>query len=225
MGLPKETHQTTTHHQTPLHRTLTSQRLDSYAWLWLLAGLLYGLIALRRRSFGWGILAALAANAGMWALLAHNGVSAAVHPQVWVIPVALIVLVSEHVHRRALRREVSSGLRYLGIGMLYLSSAADMFIAQVGESIWLPVVLAVLCVAGIFAGIMLRVRAFLFIGAGFLLLDIFAMIWHSAVNRNQTWVWYVSGIVLGVAILALFAIFEKRKNDVHTIVEQLRKWD
>ena len=93
------------------------------------------MIALRRRSFGWAILAALAANAGMWSLLAHNGVSAAVHPRVWVIPLALIVLISEHVHRRALRREVSTGLRYLGIGMLYLSSAADMFIAEAGESI------------------------------------------------------------------------------------------
>ena len=55
---------------------------------------------------------------------------------------------------------------------------------------------------------MMRVRAFLFLGIGFLFLDIFAMIWHAAVNLEQTWVWYASGIVLGVAILALFAVFE-----------------
>src|SRR5205085_10893999 len=72
------------------------QHFDNYAGLWFLAGLLYGLVALSRRSFGWALLGALAATAGMWALLAHNGVSAAVHPQVWVIPLALIVLVSEH---------------------------------------------------------------------------------------------------------------------------------
>src|SRR5438552_18251724 len=100
-----------------------------------------------------------------------------------------------------------------------------MFITGTGDSLWLPVMLAVLCVAGIFAGIMLRVRAFLFLGAGFLLLDVFAMIWHAAVDRDQTWVWYVSGIVLGAAILALFALFEKRKNDVHAVVEELRQWD
>ena len=201
------------------------QEFDNYALLWTLAATLYGLIALRRQSFRWALVAALSANAGMWALLAHTDVSAAVHPQVWVIPLSLIILVSEHINRRELRREVSTGLRYVGIGMLYLSSAADMFIAGAGESIWLPVILAVFCVAGIFAGIMLRVRAFLFLGAGFLLLDIFSMIWHAAVDREQTWVWYVSGIVLGAAILALFALFEKRKNEVHEVVEQLRRWD
>ncbi|HEX4608683.1 MAG TPA: hypothetical protein VH092_10805, partial [Urbifossiella sp.] len=95
----------------------------------------------------------------------------------------------------------------------------------IGNSVWLPVVLAVFCVAGILAGIALRVRAFLFLGVGFLLLDIFAMIWHAAVDLAQTWVWYASGIVLGAAILALFAVFEKRKNEVRGVVEELRRWD
>jgi hypothetical protein len=201
------------------------KHFDSYAGLWFLAGLLYGLVALSRRSFGWALLGALALNAGMWSLLAHTGVSAAVHPQVWVIPLALIVLVSEHLNRRSLRPELSAGLRYLGIGMLYLSSAADMFIAGAGGSVWLPVVLAVLCVAGVVAGIVLRVRAFLFLGTGFLLLDIFAMLWHAAVDRAQTWVWYASGVVLGVVILALFALLEKRRNEVQRVVERIRQWD
>ena len=72
---------------------------------------------------------------------------------------------------------------------------------------------------------MLRVRAFLFLGAGFLALDMFAMIWHAAVDRSQTWVWYVSGIVLGAAILALFAVFEKRRNDVLAVVDRVRSWN
>ena len=95
------------------------QHFKLYALLWFLAGLLYGLIALNRRSFGWALLGALAVNAGIWSLLAHTGVSAAVHPQVWVIPLALIVLVAEHVNRRELRPDVSAGLRYLGTTMLY----------------------------------------------------------------------------------------------------------
>ncbi len=201
------------------------QHFDSYAGLWFLAGLLYGLVALSRWSFGWALLGALATNAGVWSLLAHTEVSAAVHPQVWVIPLALIVLVSEHVNRRELRAEVSAGLRYLGIGMLYVSSAADMFIAGVGESLWLPVILACLCVAGVIGGIVLRVRAFMFLGTGFLLLDVFAMIWHAAVDRDQTWVWYASGIVLGAGILALFALFEKRRDDLLAVVDRVRGWD
>jgi hypothetical protein len=188
------------------------QHFDSYAWLWSLAGGVYGLVALSRNSFGWALLAALASNAALWSLLRHEGIPFFVHPQAWVIPLALIVLISEHVNREKLRAELSNGLRYLGISMIYIASTSDMFIAGVGNSFWLPVVLAVLCVAGVLLGIMLRVRAFLYLGVGFLVLDIFSMIWHAAVNLEQTWVWYVSGIVLGVAILILFAIFEKRKK-------------
>jgi hypothetical protein len=201
------------------------QHYDAYATLWFLAGGLYCLQALSRWSYGWALAAALASNAGMWAMLAHHEVPPAVHPQVWVIPLALIVLVSEQVHRPRLRPDLAAGLRYLGVGMVYVASAADLFIAGVGQSLWLPVVLAALCLAGVVAGILLRVRAFLFLGVGFLGLDVFAMIWHAAVDRAQTWVWYVSGIVLGAAILALFAVLEKRRNDVMRLMDRLRQWD
>jgi hypothetical protein len=188
------------------------QHFGLYAWLWVLAGGLYGVVALLRKSFGWALLAALATNAALWALLTHHEVPFAVHPQAWVIPLALIVLVSEHLNRRRLSAEASNALRYAGITMIYVASAADMFIAGVGSSLWLPVVLAVLCVAGVFAGIVLRVRAFIYLGVAFLFLDVFSMIWHAAVNLQHTWVWYVSGIVLGVLVLGVFAYLEKRRT-------------
>lgn len=188
------------------------QHFNTYAWLWFLAGGVYGLVALSRQSFGWALLAALATNAAMWALLTHNGVPFFVHPQAWVIPLALIALVSEHINRHRLSDEASNALRYAGVAMIYIASAADMFLAGVGSSMWLPVVLAVLCVLGVLAGVALQVRAFVYLGAGFLLLDIFSMIWHAAVNLQQTWVWYASGIVLGVVVLALFAYLEKRRS-------------
>jgi len=187
--------------------------------------MLYGLIALSRKSFGWALLGALATNAGLWALLSHNGVPAIVHPQAWAIPLALIVLVSEHVNRHRLKANVASGLRYLGISMIYVASASDLFIAGVGQSLWLPVILAALCVAGLLAGVFFRIRAFLYLGLGFLMLDVFSMIWYAAVNREQTWVWYASGIVLGSIILALFAVLEKRRNDVRDLIGKLREWN
>ena len=188
------------------------QHFDTYAWLWFLAGGVYGLVALSRQSFGWALLAALATNAAMWSLLAHHEVPFAVHPQAWVIPLALVVLASEHINRRRLSAEASNAMRYAGVAMIYVASAADMFLAGVGNSMWLPVVLAVLCVAGVLSGILLRVRAFIYLGVGFLLLDLFSMIWYAAVDLEQTWVWYVSGIVLGVVVLALFAYLEKRRG-------------
>lgn len=71
--------------------------------------------------------------------------------------------------------------------------------------------LALLSVLGVLAGVLLRVRAYLFLGTGFLILVVFSMIWHTAVGLEQTWLWWVCGIVLGVAILTLFALFEQRR--------------
>ena len=143
--------------------------------------------------------AALATNAALWALLAHHEVPFAVHPQAWVIPLALIVLVSEHVNRRQLRPEASDGLRYLGhrddlrrVGGGHVHRRAS------GSRCGCRWCWRCCASPGVLAGILLRVRAFLFLGVGFLLLDVFAMIWHAAVDLRQTWVWYASGIVLGV---------------------------
>jgi hypothetical protein len=35
----------------------------------------------------------------------------------------------------------------------------------------------------------------------------------------------VSGFVLGAAILTLFAVFKKRRNDVLHLLEEIKRWD
>ena len=67
-------------------------------------------------------------------------------------------------------------------------------------------------------------RSFLFLGFTFLVLDFMSMIWYAAHDLHHTWVWYVCGIALGAAILAMFAVFEKRRNDVLAVVEHLKDW-
>jgi len=200
--------------------------LNSYALLWVSVCGLYSLVSLTRRSFLFALLAALAGNFALWSLLAqYDDLAFLLHPQCWLIPPALILLASEHANRDRLRPELGAGLRYLGISMIYVSSTADLFLAGLGHSYILPIVLAVLSLAGILLGILLRIRAFLFLGISFLFLDVFTMIWYAAVDRYHTWVWWVSGIVLGAAILTLFAVFEKRRNDVLQLLEEIKRWD
>src|SRR5205807_931220 len=81
------------------------------------------------------VLAALAANLGLWALLFHNRLDFLTHPQMWLIPLALIVLVAEQINRDRLGEAQSTALRYLALLTLYVSSTADMFIAGLGESV------------------------------------------------------------------------------------------
>jgi hypothetical protein len=200
------------------------EHFDFYALLWTMAALLYALLALTRRSMVLALVAALAGNFALWSLLTAHGIAFALHPQAWLIPLALIILAAEHINREQLSNETATGLRYLGISMIYVASTADLFITGLGSSLWLPVVLALLSVVGMLWGILCRIRAFLFLGFSFLVVDVFAMIWHAAVDRYHTWVWWACGIVLGVAILALFALFEKRRQDVLHLIEEMRRW-
>ncbi len=197
-----------------------------HALVWFVLGMLYAAVAVSRRSFHFALLAALAANFGLWVIFANvEGLHFIAHPQLWLIPVAIILLAAEHLNRDKLGEPQAAALRYLALTLLYLSSTADMFLAGIGNSVVLPMVLALLSVLGILLGILLRVRAFLFQGVTFLFVVVFTMIWLAAVKRGQTWVWFVFGIVLGAAIVALFALFEKRRNDVTRVVEELKKWE
>ncbi|MGH7320694.1 MAG: hypothetical protein ACRELA_13855 [Candidatus Rokuibacteriota bacterium] len=157
-------------------------------------------------------------------VLKHYGVAFLLHPQIWLIPVALTVLAAAELNRNRLAPPQLAGVRYLALIGVYVSSTADLFIAGLGKSVALPLALAVLSVGGVLLGILLRIRAFLFAGTTFLLVVVVSMIWHAAVGRQQTWVLWTSGIVLGAAVLALFAVFEKRRNDVVRVIEEIKGW-
>ena len=192
--------------------------------VWFLMALFYGVMAVTQRSWKCMVLAVLSANLGLWVGLNLSDFHFLQNPQLFVIPVALAGLVAEYLNHNRLSEAQSTAFRYLTLSAIYISSTADMFIAGLGNSWGLPLVLMVLSVAGMLAGILFRVRSFLFLGLTFLVLDVMSMIWHAAHNLNHTWIWYVCGIVLGAAILAMFALFEKRRNDVLAAVEQLKDW-
>jgi hypothetical protein len=199
-----------------------------YRWhaaIWFLTGLLYLAVALSRRSSNLALVAAVLANFGLWVLFGHHDqLSFLLHPQLWLIPIGIIVLAAEHLNRDRLQPPQALAMRYAGLMLIYVSSTADMFIAGLGANVLLPIGLAILSVAGVLLGMLLRVRAFLFLGVTFLFLVVFSQIWHQAVDRSQTWVWWASGIVLGVAILTLFALFEKRRNEVLKMIDDLKRW-
>jgi len=191
-----------------------------HAFLWFMLGLLYTLVAVLRRSSGWALAAALAANYGLWVIFAtQEALAFWLHPQLWLIPLGVILLTAENLNRDRLTPGQSQAVRYAGLLLIYLSSTADLFIHGLGQSVLLPIALALLSVLGVLAGILLRVRAFLFMGLTFLFLVVFSQIWHAAVDRAQTWVWWASGVVLGAAILTLFALFEKRRNDIVKLID------
>ncbi|MEW4569018.1 hypothetical protein AB1L88_14230 [Tautonia sp. JC769] len=192
----------------------------------VLAGGVYTALALLRSSIGFGAVAALAFNVGLWTVLGRReGFGLMDHPQFWIVPPALCVLVGAYLSRDRLSAAQSASVRHVAAGAVYLSSTADLILNGVAQDPWLPLVLGGLSLLGIFSGIALRVRGFLFLGLGFLGLSIFAMIWYAAVDLRQTWIWAASGIVAGILILAAFALFEKRRREVMDVVERLKGWE
>lgn len=197
----------------------------NYSLLLLSIGVLYAAMSMLRRSFMYGVLAAVAANGSLWYLFhEREGVSFFDHPQLWLIPPALSALIAGYINRDRLTAQQSAALRYACAIVIYVSSTADIFINGVASAPWLPAVLAALSILGVLAGIWLRVRAFLYLGTAFLVVAILTIIWHAAINQHRPYILFASGIVTGALILALFGLFEKRRDDVLRMVEELKHW-
>ncbi|MFN6137408.1 MAG: hypothetical protein ACK480_02740, partial [Planctomycetota bacterium] len=54
---------------------------------------------------------------------------------------------------------------------------------------------------------------------------LFSILWYAAVDLNQTWIWYVCGIVLGAAMLFVFAMFEKRREELKRLMTNVQTWE
>ncbi len=66
----------------------------------LAVGALYAALSVMRRSFGFGLLAVLAANGGFWYFLHDTAqISFFSHPQLWLVPLAVCVLVAAYLNR------------------------------------------------------------------------------------------------------------------------------
>ncbi len=203
---------------------IVASRIE-YSTLLFFVGGLYAVLSILRSSFMFGLLAAVAGNGGLWYLLHHTSEYRFwQHPQLWLIPVAVSVLIAAHLNRRDFSDSQMAGIRYLVLVTIYVSSTADIFINGVAQSPWLPLILAGLSLTGVFAGMVFRIRAFLLLGSMFLLLAIVTMINYASVNFGWTWLWYVAGIITGALIIATFAVFEKKRAEVLRVVDGLRDW-
>lgn len=197
----------------------------SYSTLLVVIGLLYLFLSLRRGSFVYPAAAAIVGNATLCSLLYDYGISLLVHPQMFVIPPCLTLLAAAQLNRDRLNEKTLASVRYFAMTTIYVSSTGEMFQHGIGTTLWLPMVLAGLSVFGVLAGIVLRVRAFLYLGTSFLLLSIISMVWHAARSIGHVWPWWVFLFTLGVALLTLFGVFEKKRPEVLALVGSLREWE
>ncbi|MGA2496782.1 MAG: hypothetical protein ABSH20_03530 [Tepidisphaeraceae bacterium] len=192
----------------------------------LLIGAMYAALAIARESFVFSILAVLAANGALWRFLNTTQFMGFLqHPQLWLIPVAVSVLAAAYLNRRQLRPEQLSSIRYVSLIVIYLSSTADVWINRHDAAPWLPLLLAGFAVAGVLAGIALRIQSFLFMGSAFTFVAVAALIRLAARQVHSIWPWLVAGILLGAGIVVLFALFEKKRTEMLGMIGKLKEWE
>ena len=195
------------------------------ALTFLLAGLIYLGIAIRFKAVWSGLIAMVLGNLSLWLFYSQQSVEFTDHPQLWLIPPAFCVLLGTWMERGRLPQKQLTAIRYACVFVIYLSSTSEILINGISQQIWPPMVLAVLSIAGMAAGIMLRVRSFLFVGVSFLFVSVIAMVSHAQQRLDHVWPWWAFGIVTGAAILVMFGLFEKRRNDLIQVGKRMREWD
>ncbi len=112
-----------------------------------------GVLALNGAIYLWAPL--WAGRAGLW--------------QFYLIPGAVSALALLHLHRRELRPSVLSGGRLAALSVLYAGAALDVFLRA---ELWVFALALGLALAGIVLGIALRIRAFLYAGVAFLIVNV-----------------------------------------------------
>lgn len=204
---------------------LRGEPTTDYALVMFVVGLLYVIVSALRQSTTSAIFAGVAGNIALWSLMHDSGFNFTQHPQFWLIPPAVCVLAAAQVQQRRLSAEQLAAARYLCMLVIYLSSTSEIFITGIGDSLWQPMALATLAVLGVIAGIVLQVRAFLYLGTSFVFLAVVTMVWHAAQSLHHVWPWWAFGICLGLAILVFFGLFEKKKVEITAFVDRLRQWE
>ena len=101
----------------------------------------------------------------------------------------------------------------------------QMFLPDSDDKIWPALVLASLSVVGVLAGMLLQIRAFVYLGASFLLLSILRMVWHATQTFEHSWPWWAFGIALGILIITMFGVFEKKRNEMQQMLVTFRSWE
>jgi hypothetical protein len=89
--------------------------------------------------------------------------------QVYLVPAALTVLLLLHLHRHELKRGVLHAARLGTLAALYAAATLDVFLV---DSLWVFALALAVSLAGILLGISLRIRAFLYAGVVFLVLNV-----------------------------------------------------
>jgi hypothetical protein len=167
------------------------------------AAAFYALAARRERLKWAAYVAAALVNVGLYVWVPQ--LSDTTHLlQLYVIPAAITLLVLVQLHHRDLPQQTLTGIRYAAAGAILAVSSLDAF-ASAGQHLGQFILVLFLSLAGICAGIALRVRPFVYVGLAFLVINVLGQLGlefqrqHSGIPRAAILI-SVGFVVIGIMV-------------------------
>ncbi|MCO8125432.1 hypothetical protein NHH03_27080 [Stieleria sp. TO1_6] len=198
----------------------------SYQAVLVAAALYYGVISFLWKSGRARIASIAIGNAALWVILAQTpNWEFLTHPQAWLIPPAICVLIATHFHRQSLGLELTKNIRYAATLTIYVTSTADMLLQGVGSTLMGPILLITLALLGTAAGVAFRIRPFLYLGTTFVFVGVTSMVWHAGRQMDAVWPWWVFGITTGVILLGGLMMIEKNKPQLRRLAKSMQAWE
>ncbi len=144
-------------------------------------------------------------------------------PQFFMIPIGVTVIGLVEVLKRDLPLRARDPLRYAGALMILVSPTFHIVTGS-----WLHLVSLLLSATLVaLVAIGLRVRPLLYTGSAFLLADLAAMVIRGSIDHPD--LLWLTGLVAGLAVIALAALFENRRENLlsrmRLLAAELRAWD
>ncbi len=137
--------------------------------------------------------------------------------QFYIIPAAVSVLALLHLHRNELRPSVLNGARLAALSALYVGAGLDVVLRPELSVFVLALALALL---GVLAGIALRIRAFLYAGVVFLVLNVAGQLLRFYADQSMGRALILLG--LGAVITAGMVVFNLQREAILRRVRILR---
>jgi hypothetical protein len=181
----------------------------------------YTLLAFQKKNKELGYLGAVLYDGALFSLWIDLKLT---DPQFYLVPLGMTVIFVAQLNRDSLGKQNLSYLRSFGSLIIYASPAWSVVTS--GSDIH-ALSLALFSVLGIAIGIAFRIRAFLYLGSLFLVMDLIAQViiqsYHSSLFK------WLCILLAGVLIITLAAFFERKREIIlrrmRALGEVLETWE
>ncbi|MBL8034760.1 MAG: hypothetical protein JNJ69_13735 [Leptospiraceae bacterium] len=187
------------------------------AFLSLLSSGLYFLLSRFGEKNLFAALAAITLNAALFFVALSAGYDSS---EFYAFPAGLTIIFFASIFKDSLSAENQARVRTIGGLIAYLPAAMHVTLRSgLAQNPAYSVVFGLVCLAGIFAGMLFRIRSYLFLGVLFFTLNIIANLVQEGL-QNQ-FVGFVLLTLTGLLLITILIIYNLRKENIHSILRSL----